>query len=379
MDQIEFPVIDFQSELTKSAFDLERIRGEIGVGSTPPEIFHELHGLFQLLTSIASARIEGNHTTILDAITGIQRNKESDKLPSDNLQEILNIQSAMAFIDSQNLDDGITHSFVRELHKRAVEGLVREGDSTPGRYRQVNVAIESADHIPPGHFSVQPDMDLLLEFINRDVRTHEQLVHVALAHHRFLWIHPFKNGNGRVSRLLTYAMLAKHGFVSPIGLRTINPTAVFGNDRNEYYTNLSTADDLSNDGTVQWCTFFMQGLFSDLQRLKSLQDFPFVLDKLVLPALDRFLSSGRVTTVEHAVLTRTVQRVEQKAGDYADLISGSPSQRSVALRGLVERKLLAPQYEGGRYYHLSFGPNEFTPFLVTQLDHVGFLPSILRD
>ena len=38
------------------------------------------------------------------------------------------------------------------------------------------------------------------------------LIKVAIAHHRFVWIHPFGNGNGRVVRLLTYALLIKYGF-----------------------------------------------------------------------------------------------------------------------------------------------------------------------
>jgi Fic family protein len=58
---------------------------------------------------------------------------------------------------------------------------------------------------------------------------------VAQVHHRVGWIHPFKNGNGRVVRLLTYAMLIQYGFNERAGGRVLNPTAVFCNNRDIYY------------------------------------------------------------------------------------------------------------------------------------------------
>jgi Fic family protein len=383
MESIEFPAIDFQSQLVERIVDLERIRGELGVGSTPVQVFLELHALFKLLTSIASARIEGNHTTILDAVMGIRENTDAHGKATDSIQEILNIQKAMAYIDSTDPAEPVTQKFIRELHRIAVDGLLREGDSTPGEYRTIDVSIERSSHHPPGHYAVHADMDTLVNFVNRKVKTHEQLLHVAIAHHRFLWIHPFKNGNGRVSRLLTYAMLSKHGFVSPTGLRAINPTAVFGSDRNDYYANLSAADDLSaansNAGLLTWCTFFMDGIYGDLQRLRSLQDFGFVKDRLIFPALDRFLAAGKITLSELAILRRAVTNEEVKAGDLLDILPGTPSARSVAIHALVDRKLLQPQKGGGRIYHLSLAPNEFTPFLVGVLDTLGYLPPILKD
>ena len=55
-------------------------------------------------------------------------------------------------------------------------------------------------------------MQELVAFINENHPPKYDLIKVALAHHRFGWIHPFGNGNGRVVRLLTYALLIKYGF-----------------------------------------------------------------------------------------------------------------------------------------------------------------------
>ncbi|UOE44153.1 Fic family protein [Agromyces larvae] len=378
-EEFVFPRFDFDSELASSVVELERLRGEIGVGTTPPHVFSELHGLFQFLSSMISARIEGNRTTILDAIAGAQAAESQPDRVDETVREILNLNEVMEFIDESDPTRPITHSLIREFHRRAVDGLVREGDSRPGAYRVRDVAIQGATHQPPLFASVQAEMDRLLEFVNRQVPTHQQLLHVAIAHHRFLWVHPFQNGNGRVSRLLSYAMLGRHGFVSPVGLRAVNPTSVFGVSRSEYYDALAKADDLSDAGTIAWCEFFISGLLADLRRLHRLQDAAFVRDELVAPALERFTRAAGITARERDILLLAFDTGFLKAGQIEHLVPGSPSLRSHALRPLLDRGLLKPEHVGGRSYLVSFGPNELSPFLIRELDRAGFLPPLLKD
>ncbi|GAB3650378.1 hypothetical protein GCM10027591_07760 [Zhihengliuella somnathii] len=57
-------------------------------------------------------------------------------------------------------------------------------------------------------------MTELLDFINAPADKSFDLLKVAIVHHRFVWIHPFGNGNGRVGRLLTNALMVKAGFTA---------------------------------------------------------------------------------------------------------------------------------------------------------------------
>lgn len=98
-----------------------------------------------------------------------------------------------------------------------VEGLTPppkgEGDLTPGAYRSHAVEIKGASHKPPetqqqiDHYMLE-----LFDFINEETSPKYDLLKMAIAHHRFMWIHPYGNGNGRVGRLFTYALLVKAGF-----------------------------------------------------------------------------------------------------------------------------------------------------------------------
>ena len=381
MHEIKYPEFAFDSDLTRAIIGLERARANLGHGTTPPEFFFQLKDLFQLLTSIMSARIEGNRTSILNAVVGDSRRRiSSDAGPLDEgVQEILNIQEAIDFIEERVRTSPINHSFVRELHQLVVQGLSREGDRTPGAYRLGEVRIGKSAHRPPWPADVFDDMTGLIEFIAEDVEPQMQLLQAAIAHHRFLWIHPFGNGNGRVSRLVTYAMLVKQRFTSASDYRAVNPTAVFGSDRQGYYDNLEAADSLTNAGIVAWCTYVLAGLNTDLKKLSRLSDADFVTTQILIPAIERLRAAGGLTVGEARALGIAARRPVVKAGDLAEALPGSAATRSQAVRRILDRHLLKPVAEGGRTYQLVFAPNDLTVHIVNRLDAVGLLPRILHD
>lgn len=221
-------------------------------------------------------------------------------------------------------------------------------------------------------------MTSLLDFANADRPLHEQMMQIALAHHRFVWIHPFRNGNGRVSRLFTYAMLRRTIFATR-GFSALNPTAVFGNDRSAYIAALEAADALSDEGTVAWGTFFAHGIREDISRLIRLQDHEYVVDVLVGPALGRLQRDGQISSVEHRVLHEVLARGTVKAGDLAEAAPGTPSYRSRLIRDLLDRQLLQQSAEGPRFYRLALSRGPLAPRLVRQLDTLGYLPKMLSE
>ncbi|RAN76144.1 hypothetical protein B5P43_24425 [Bacillus sp. SRB_336] len=380
MQKIEFPEFAFSSPLAGSIIALERLRGDLGSGSTHPAVFMQLKSLFQLMSSIMSARIEGNRTSIVDAVAGATAAANGEQAPAEGVQEIINLQEAAAFVDTV-VQPGtpMTHALVRELHKIAVRGLNREGDKTPGSYRTDEVTIGGSHHVPPLAVSVQGDMSELLDFVNSPVEQSFDLLKVAIAHHRFVWIHPFGNGNGRVCRLFTYATLVSQGLSDSGMYRAVNPTTVFGSDRARYYSMLEQADTLEPNDIVQWCDYLLNGILEDMQKLDKLSDSTFVLDSLLRPSIKRGVDAGALSRQDAAVLDVVGRLTEVKASDLKAALPGSVSSRSQQIRKLVDRKLIQPIVEGKRSYQLVMAPGPLTPFIIRQLDQLDFLPSILRD
>ncbi len=363
----------FDSSLTDVIMELQYLRRLQLGGTTPPPIFFQLKQFFHLLESLESARIEGNRTTIAEAIEA-QIEERKDK--NDEWQEILNMEEAMRFIEeSIAVGSQISRGFILELHKRVVTGLSlkREGDSTPGQFRKGNVKIKGALHSPPDGATLQDHIYELLNFINAPQDPKQDLLRVALAHHRFAWVHPFNNGNGRVVRLLTYAMLVSRGFDVRTG-RLLNPSAVFCKDRNLYYEMLAKADSGNDAQLLSWCEYVLTGLLAELKKIDKLLDYHFLASKILRPAVAFSLERKVITDLEAKILEIAVTKVIFQASDIQTLTQGKlAAERSRILNRMKNNRLIEPISEKARKYVIRFSRSQLSRGLIHALAREGFI------
>jgi Fic family protein len=366
----------FDSPLLDVLTDLEHLRRLEIRGTTPPPVFHQLKGVFHLLESLASARIEGNHTTLADYV---EARVGPPPETTESLREINQIEVAMREVEL-SIEPGaaLTEHLIRGLHDTTVRDLTREGDRTPGSYRTGPVRIAQAEHLPPDALQVPTYMAELVDFINRPDPPKYDLIKVALAHHRFAWIHPFSNGNGRVVRLLTYAMLIKYGFQVSSAGRLLNPAAVFCADRNRYYAMLSLADTGEPNHLEQWCIYVLAGIRDELTKVSRLADYEHLQRTVLLPAVAHARERQLITAQEAAILDTTIRAGTVKAGDLEASMPGlNPGQRTYQIRKLVDGGMLQPVREGARQYTLGFTHNRLLRGVVKALTDQGFVPPAL--
>lgn len=367
----------FDSPLTDVVIELDHLRRLRLSGDTPTAIFQQLKEIFHTLESLGSARIEGNHTTLADYV---ESKIEAAVHPSDQIREIQNIEQAMDYIErSVEFGGRITEHFIRELHQLTVTGLEREGDDHPGKYRPANVQIGGAEHLPPDAATVSMYMQELTDFINRDDPPKYDLIKMALAHHRFLWIHPFGNGNGRTVRLLSYAMLIKYGFNVQAGGRVLNPTAVFCNDRNAYYDKLSRADTGTDEGLEAWCFYVLSGIRDELTKVDRITRYDYLRDRILRPALAHSKERRWLNDAEAAVLGMAVTKGEFKAADIdAVLPELTTRQRTYLITKLNDQHMICPTREGGRTYTISFTNSYLLRGVIHALELEGFVQPFVK-
>lgn len=312
----------FDSKLLDAIMELNYLRRSQLHGTTSPYLFFQLKKIFHLLESVGSARIEGNRTTISEYIETKIEQKENS---TDTFMEIANVERAMEYIE-QSIKTGtpISNHFIRELHQLTVTDLKNEGDKTPGAYRSWQVDISQSKHTPPEPHMVQSYMDELVDFINDDNEEKFDLIKAAIAHHRFVWIHPFGNGNGRVVRLLTYALLIKYGFRVQDG-QLLNPTAVFCNDRDMYYKMLSIADIGTDDSILQWCEYVLTGVCSEISKINKLLNHEYLVANILKPAIKKGRERGIINLNLLKLLSKSSHTIqlEQKCHVFK-LVSSPP-------------------------------------------------------
>ncbi|MEL7556581.1 MAG: Fic family protein [bacterium] len=382
---------DWDDPLTRQIMELDHLKKRLLYGSTPPYLFFQLKTIFHMLESLGSARIEGNRTTLAELVDDAPPVNEEE---TEELKEIRNVEKAMRYIEEVvkpgSGPEAFSHVFIRTLHELVTKGLRvdKEGDPSPGAYRSVNVVISGAKHRPPEFSAVHGYMDELLSFLAHEDGTQYDLIKVALAHHRFVWIHPFRNGNGRTVRLFTYALLIRFGFdvgridetklANESGIssaRILNPTAVFCADRDAYYRKLADADSGTDIALLEWCSYVLTGLNAEIEKIDRLLDYSYLKTKILLPAITGLRQRNHISQHESIILSKTIDSVYfAKKNVKSEIKAIKDVQLSRIISSLRDRGLLIPVTENARKYVIGFRKGPMLREVIRQLDQEGFLP-----
>lgn len=147
-------------------------------------------------------------------------------------------------------------SLIMELHRRALEAL----SEFAGLYRPGPVEIGKSKHVPPEAALVPELVEDMCDYVN-DNWDDKSPIHLAsYLMWRLNWIHPFDDGNGRTSRMLSYVVLSiSTGHLIP-GRNTI-PEQI-AEDKSPYYKALESADEACKNGVIDVSA--MEDLIGDM-------------------------------------------------------------------------------------------------------------------
>jgi Fic family protein len=259
----------------------------------------------------------------------------------------LNYRKAFDFV-SEYLKTGspITEGLIREIHRRLVEG-VRGGSAAPGEYRKVqNYAVNSFGEIvytlPPA-----PDVPImmkeLVDWLNRTGEMHPVLVS-GVAQFQLVYIHPFRDGNGRTSRLLSTLCRYRAGYDFK---RLFTISEFYDQDRQSFYRAIQNVRESGMDLT-SWLKYFVEGLATQLAEVRQRGEQAFHRDVLVTQhglsdrqakAVQHILEHGSLTIQEFERLwpevnRQTLQRDLKAMGDKGLLFAeGATNQLIYRFQG----------------------------------------------
>ncbi len=378
---IKIPSPSWDSNLTNLIIDLEKLREKrlFSYNSIPPYIFFQLKNVFQILETLGSARIEGNNTTLSEYI----ENRIEKNAVNEQDREISNIEGAISFIEENIEHFPINRMFITQLHKIITKDLTHppngEGSLYPGELRKHNIKIHKAKHIPPDFTNLNDYFEEFVKFINQDLKEQHKLLMIAIAHHRFLYIHPFDNANGRVGRVLNYALLIKLGFKVNHG-KILNPSSVFYNDRDKYYDMLSLADSIRDNDILAWCEYFLKGLKNEIEKIDTLLDKSFVKAKILLPTLSYVYSTNAINQKELSALKLIINSREFsiKSQELSKIGIDKSIEKSRLINKLKEKNIIKPIKKGGRIYTINFINNYLLRGVVKYLEKEGFVSDFLE-
>ncbi len=246
----------------------------------------------RFLNSYHSNLIEGHKTSILEIEAALNKNFSGNE-QKRYAQELCAAHVKTERILMQELltsppDNICEFDFVGKIHKMFYEQLPEQHQFThsqggftrysvtPGKMRDANVFLDSGrtSHGPDAK-ELPAQYDVFRRLYN-PVNFHgdERLIAIAASHHRLGWLHPFRDGNGRVIRLFSGLYMAHIG----INRSNLWPLSRgFSRNKQWYMTNLQSADSPSEDGKsfdqeffADYCLFFLEVCLDQIRFMDSI-------------------------------------------------------------------------------------------------------------
>jgi Fic family protein len=352
------PMIPGESrELTDLATDLVAKASGLAARLSPA-LRSSVGDLVRSMNCYYSNLIENHNTTLIDIDRALKNDfaKEPEKR---NLQ-----LEARAHIDVQQMIDrgegpggAISTEFIRWLHREFYSRVPEEMwwvenpqtheriKMTPGELRARHVQVGL--HVPPDPAELP---DFLKRFSEAYTAKHlskiERIIAIAASHHRLAWIHPFLDGNGRVARLYSHALLRELG----VGSELWSVSRGLARAVDEYKTTLQAADEprsgdldgrgnLTEQGLVDFCRFFLSTCVDQVDFMGQLLEPSELMNRMEIWTKEE-ISAKRLSKGSWQILQLAVMQGEFKRGDAADITGYAERQARTVLNQLIVKGYL---------------------------------------
>jgi len=313
--------------------------GRLGAG-LPAPVREELSLVLEIVNSSYSNAMEGNPTRvgqIFDAKEGklagtaAERNFQLEHLAHLHASEIMRRRLAenpsLSPADSSFLQE-IHREFYTKLPESMRTATLGSGEKTPivpGQWRTLAATVGRFHAVDQDKIPACME-ELAQAYDPARLNPRDALMALAASHHRFLWVHPFPDGNGRAVRLFTEAMAIRLGYA---GHHLYSISRGLARRRREYDEALGEADaprwndldgrgNLSLKGLAGFCEFFLEVMSDQIDFMNKALD-PEALAGRLKDHLQAWKAGGRISSSEIKVLLHLFKVGEIRRGDIRSI------------------------------------------------------------
>lgn len=278
----------------------------------------------------ASTRIEGSKLSD-EEVEVLLKEIDITKIADRDSQEVVGYFETLDLISESYDDIVISESTLKNLHNILLK-YSKKDEWHKGDYKQHSNSVEAK--LPDGTrqiifqtteagFPTQDAMRMLIDWYLNDNATHP-LVKCALFTYEFVSIHPFQDGNGRLSRLLSTLLLLKHGYK---WIQYVSLEHEIENRKTEYYRVLRSCQaQRPNEEVTEWIRFFFDALGN--------------IQKQLMIKLESKGVEARLSPREKSIMTFIENNAGCKSGDIAKRLGiPNPTVKRI-LPELIKKNLI---------------------------------------
>lgn len=324
--------------------------------SLPEGVLNSLSDLVRSMNCYYSNLIEGHDTHPVD-IERALKNDYSTNAEQRNLQLEAKAHIAVQqWIDQGGLaGDAASLDSICDIHRRFGESLpddllwrnnLETGERmaiVPGALRERDVKV--GQHVPVSPAAL-PRFLQKFESVYSHLGKAETIIATAAAHHRLLWIHPFLDGNGRVARLMSHAMLLDaldtggvwsiaRGLARNVGAYKGHLAACDQPRRND----LDGRGNLSEENLASFTRFFLETCLDQVKFMEQLVQPNRLRDRILFWAEEE-IRANALPQKSGRILETILYRGELPRGDIPELLGTSDRQARRIVSALAERGVL---------------------------------------
>ncbi len=320
--------------------------GEIKALSLSEQTLAKLELEARELSSYASTSIEGNPLPLTDVKRLLKTKKDAIR---DTEREVLNYNTALQSLygEVRSSSFKLNVNTLEKVQGQVVSGLM-DNPAHCGSLRKAPVIIRNPKKIdeivftPPDSKDVRKLLSDLLIFIKNNIGRIDPIVLAGVFHRQCVIIHPFIDGNGRTTRILTTAILGEAGL-------DLFEIFSFENYYNRNITRYFKAVGLEGDyydladeiDFSEWLEYFSDGILDELQRLRK-----------ALP--EKTLTKHRLEPHHKQILNYIKEHGSVSQREYGAISSRSLASRKLDFEKLLKFNLIKAKGSGrGTYYVIS--------------------------
>lgn len=346
------------SELNDLVVDLVS-KASSFAGMLNPVVSKSVGDLVRSMNCYYSNLIEGHDTHPRDIDRAMAENYSSEPEKRALQKEAVAHISVQKMIDEELAPElcPISYEYGQWIHKEFCERLpekllwVENPDTkekikvVPGRHR--DGAVQVGRHIPP----LPENLDIFLRRFNeaydsRSLSKLQQIIAIAASHHRYVWIHPFYDGNGRVVRLMSYAALKN----AKVGSELWSVARGLARQKEKYKSLLQAADgqrrgDLDGRGTlsqkalIDFCAFFMNVCIDQVEYMNNLLDFKTLSERIRIH-VEEMIAMKQLPKGSYSLLREALLVGEFERGKVLDITGLKDRAAREIMYALLKKGLL---------------------------------------
>lgn len=333
-------------------------KGSALAGGMHPVLRRSLGDLVRSMNCYYSNLIEGHDTHPRDIDAALKENFSQDTEKRNLQREAKAHIEVQRLIDHGKVGDDITSvEFFKRIHfefcSRLPDDLLWvENPDTGERIKVIPGELRTREVVVGRHQA--PLADGLKAFLQRFEEAYnphrlsqlQQVIAIAASHHRFAWIHPFLDGNGRVVRLFSHAYF-RH---TEIGCSLWSASRGLARNGGDYKRHLMAADEarrgdldgrgsLSEAALIDFCRFFLSTCLDQVKFMTNLLQMDEFLNRIDIYVKEE-VAAKRLLKGSFALLREAVYAGEFKRGRAEEITGYQERQARAILKKLVEQGYL---------------------------------------